>query len=573
MATQIVIAVVLGGYAIVQLRQFHHEQAQDELARLGPFITAQTAPLLSDADLLRERVASIGRDAGVRVTIIDHEGTVLADSDRDPAEMDNHRYRAEIDAAFHDGTGSAVRPSATLGVDMMYVARRVDRDPPAVVRTALPMPRVNRELGRGLWIVGVAALASLMLTLGIIYLVSRRLSRSVSGLATAAGRFAAGELRHRVDRPPSRELASLADALNHMAGELNARIAQLQAQRGEQYTIIQSMSNGMIALDREQRVLTVNRAAERLLDLDDRTARGRLLQELIREPELNRFVAGAIGAEGALRDELRLEAGGGKDVEALSEPMLDENRERVGILLLVNDVTQLRRLERVRSDFAANVSHELRTPITNIKGYVETMLDVGWDDEEQTQEFLRVIVRATNRLDAIIEDLLALAELEQAGGPDRVAGEDVPVGTVVDAAATSCAHAAREKSISVRTEVEEDLAVRGSRHLLEQALGNLLSNAINYSPEATEIVVRGRADDEGMLELSVSDSGPGIAPPHLPRLFERFYRVDRARSRALGGTGLGLAIVKHIALVHGGRAEVESEVGVGSTFRLILPRA
>ncbi|MCP3902021.1 MAG: PAS domain-containing protein [Planctomycetes bacterium] len=395
----------------------------------------------------------------------------------------------------------------------------------------------------------------------------------MSGLASAAGRFAEGQLGHAVPRPRASELASLADALNHMAGELHTRIGQLQAQRGEQSTIIQSMSDGMIAMDVDQRVLTVNRAAERLLALDDRAARGRLLQEILREPELNRFVAEAIDAQGTVRGELRLQFGGGKDVEVRGEPMLDEHRQRVGVLLLVNDVTQLRRLVRIRSDFAANVSHELRTPITNIKGYVETMLDVGWDDEEQTRDFLGVIVRAADRLEAIIEDLLSLAELEQTSGPDRVGWEDVPVGLIVRSVITGFEAAAAAKSITTRDEIDAGLAVRGSHQLLEQAVGNLLSNAINYSPEGTEIVIRANAIDETTLELSVADQGPGIAPQHLPRLFERFYRVDLARSRALGGTGLGLAIVKHIALVHGGRTEVTSELGAGSVFTLVLPRA
>jgi two-component system phosphate regulon sensor histidine kinase PhoR len=260
-------------------------------------------------------------------------------------------------------------------------------------------------------------------------------------------------------------------------------------------------------------------------------------------------------------------------VEAISQPLLDSDQDRVGLLVLLNDVTQLRRLETIRSDFASNVSHELRTPITNIRGYVETMLEVGCGNEAQTRRFLEIIRRNTGRLEAIIEDLLALAQLEQSRKIELPNRLPVPVRRLVESSVAQFTHAAKDKNMSIRLVIEDQLGVLGAPQLLEQAVSNLLSNAVTYGPRDSVITIRGRALNEERIEISVIDEGPGIAPDHLPRLFERFYRVDKARSREQGGTGLGLAIVKHIARAHGGHVEVDSRLGEGSTFRLVMPRA
>jgi two-component system phosphate regulon sensor histidine kinase PhoR len=241
------------------------------------------------------------------------------------------------------------------------------------------------------------------------------------------------------------------------------------------------------------------------------------------------------------------------------------------LLLLLNDVTRLRQLEARRSDFAANVSHELRTPITNIKGYVETLLEVGVGDAEQTDKFLAVIHRNTERLAFIIEDLLALARLEQPDAKSTLQRQAVTVQHLVDSVLAHVEQQIAERHIRIDTNIPNDLLANLNPQLIEQALGNLLSNAIKYSPPRTPVMIAATQSSDGDLELSVTDRGPGIAREHLPRLFERFYRVDRARSREMGGTGLGLAIVKHIAHVHGGRVEVESNLGKGSTFRIVIP--
>jgi len=363
-----------------------------------------------------------------------------------------------------------------------------------------------------------------------------------------------------------------AAAVEHSAREQRLRdeLQLLQARQSEQRIIQQSMSTGMIALDDEQRVLSINRAAEQLLGVRESIAMGKPLRESLHEPELNRFINQALGAANQSSAEFQLLGKSGATVHAMGEPLRNGKNEPVGLLVLLNDVTRMKKLEAMRSDFAANVSHELRTPITNIMGYVETLRDVGTDDREQTRKFLDIVHRNTERLAFIVEDLLSLARLERPEARENLARELTPVRQIIEATISQFEAASVEKHIRIEVDAPATLQAMVDAQFIEQALGNLLSNAINYSPANTTVKIRARYV-AGEIELAVIDQGPGIAREHLPRLFERFYRVDRARSREMGGTGLGLAIVKHIALVHGGRVEVESELGRGSTFRIILP--
>ncbi|MFO0875165.1 MAG: ATP-binding protein [Phycisphaerales bacterium] len=373
------------------------------------------------------------------------------------------------------------------------------------------------------------------------------------------------------------------DAAANAARDRDATLDRLERTTREQQAILESMSSGLLAIDPDQHLLRVNSAAATMLGIDDPDAvRGRLVQAVVRQPGLNRFLAEAIDAEGPTEAEFVIErvGRGGRaergepvrlTVQAVSEPLRDAAGHPAGLLVSLSDVTRIRRLESLRVDFAANVSHELRTPITNIKGYVETMLQVGVDDPEQSRRFLEIIRRNAQRLGAIIEDLLALARLEQPGGRETLEAVDAPLRQIVESARLHLEPAAQAKEIAIAVDVPSDLVMHVMPSLVEQAVANLVANAITYSPAGSTVRIVGAARDDGMAELSVIDNGPGIAPHHLPRIFERFYRIDKARSRDHGGTGLGLAIVKHIALAHGGRIDVESKPGAGSTFRLVLP--
>lgn len=339
--------------------------------------------------------------------------------------------------------------------------------------------------------------------------------------------------------------------------------------------ILRATPIAVIALDHMQRVISANPAAERLLGFDEASVRGRLLQEVVRHPALNRSIGSAFAAEGRFDGELHLELEQPVEVQICCEPLQTESQPP-GLVVSLVDVTRMRRLESMRSEFAANVSHELRTPITNIKGYVETLLQVGVDNPAQMRKFLEIVHRNTVRLSGIVEDILTLAFLEEPEAKQSLARLPMPAGDIVRQVVEDLGSAANAKSIKVVTRLHADALVMANRSLAEQALANLVSNAIKYSGEGTQVTIEVSVepvDGHDMIRLTVEDQGPGIAAKHLPRIFERFYRVDKARARTQGGTGLGLAIVKHIATIHGGRVEVTSQVSQGSRFSLFLPRA
>jgi len=371
----------------------------------------------------------------------------------------------------------------------------------------------------------------------------------------------------------SAEVALVAGAARRALGRAARRLDALARQSREQQTILEAMRSGLLALDPQQRVLRVNRAAAEMLGIDGDRVRGRLVQAVTRQPGLNRFLTEALAGDVAFEGEFVVDRESLPRivVHAVSEPLRDGTGRPAGLLVSLSDVTTLRRLESLRADFAANVSHELRTPITNIKGYADTLLQVGVGDPAQTARFLEVIRRNAHRLGAIIEDLLALARLEQPMEREELEAVDLPIRELVQTVREDLDLAAQARSMAIVDSIPPELRARVVPSLAQQALANLVHNAITYSPAGGEVRISASANPEGMVEIAVTDRGRGIAPHHLGRIFERFYRIDRARSRDQGGTGLGLAIVKHIALLHGGRVEVESRLGSGSTFKLILP--
>lgn len=365
-------------------------------------------------------------------------------------------------------------------------------------------------------------------------------------------------------------LEGLASAVARRVRVERQRQSRTVDRLGEIERVLAATPIAVIALDHLQRVISANPAAERLLGFDGRASRGRLLQETVRQPALNRSISTALAADGRFGGELHLDLDPPVEVQVCCEPLHTESQPP-GLVVSLVDVTRMRRLESMRSEFAANVSHELRTPITNIKGYVETLLQVGIDDPERMRKFLEIVHRNTVRLSGIVEDILTLAFLEAPEARQDLARLPISTLEVAHQVVEDLGSAASAKSIRMTTRGADALLL-ANRSLVEQALANLVSNAIKYSGEGTEVVIE--VVDEGeLIRIAVQDQGPGIAAKHLPRIFERFYRVDKARARTQGGTGLGLAIVKHIATIHGGRVDVSSQVSGGSRFSLLLPRA
>ena len=403
--------------------------------------------------------------------------------------------------------------------------------------------------------------------------VSRRISGQMREIKAGAERLAAGDFTSKLYVPKVEEFASVAESINRMAEELDDKLRTLTNERNERQAVLSSMVEGVLAVDIDERVIAVNAAAARLLDTDPAEAEGKTIQEIVRNPDLQHVVAQTLSGQRPVEADIVMRVGAEDRNLQANGTLLhgDGGGGDVGAVVVLNDVTRLKRLEAVRRDFVANVSHELKTPVTSIKGFAETLDDGALDDPETARRFVRIISGQADRLNSIIEDLLALSTLEQSTDSPLLQLEEADLCDVVAVALEVCGPKADAKGVVLREECPGGLLARVSPPLLEQAVVNLVDNAVKYSVEGGEVVVTlVEARDE--VVVSVRDEGQGVAREHLPRLFERFYRADKARSRDLGGTGLGLAIVKHIAQIHGGRVSVDSVLGSGSTFRIHLPR-
>ena len=579
LAVLLLALLFVGLYTTVSFRRFFMEATGEDLLERARLIAGPVREMLLQPDrfpppVIDRRLKELGASRPTRLTLIRPDGTVAGDSLEDPGRMENHGTRPEVRRALAGEAGIDSRFSATLRQPMLYAAIPL-RDEAgrtvAALRAAVSIASLDGAL-RLLWLrVLAGGLAVLAAAGGAALWLSRRISAPLEILRRGAERFSRGDLEARLPAPESAEMAALTEALNGMAVQLRERIGLLERQRAQEATILASMDEGLLAVDRRRIVIAMNGAAFGLLRLPGQEARGRRVEEVVSSPTLLRFVLEALESAEPRQEDLVLREGVEERIlQAYGTALRGPTAEWSGALVVLRDITRLSRLETVRRDFAANVSHELRTPLTAIKGFVETLLDGALEDPQRARHFLRIIDRQTERLVAIVEELLDLARLEQ--GSERRGFELRPGGVaeVVREAVAVCAAKAEEKRIALQAELAEDARAALSPQLLEQAVINLLDNAIKYSDPGGEVRVRVRRQ-EGEARIEVQDHGCGIDAEHLPRLFERFYRVDRARSRALGGTGLGLAIVKHIALAHGGRAEVESEPGKGSTFSIVLP--
>ena len=496
----------------------------------------------------------------------------MGDSDADVTKMNNHADRPEFKAAFRIGKRSNVRPSDTLNKQMMYfaLALEVDDELIAVVRTSILITAIDEKLAsinrQILWGGVILALCLAGLSLWI----SRRISRPIEQMREAAQRYAEGDLTVRVPVPNSTELASLAVSLNDMARELHARIQTVTEQRNELEAVLSSMVEGVLAIDDNGKVLSINEAAVALLGVSIESAEGRMIQEIVRNTELQRFVENTLHSDTTIEAEISFPDVQGERFFHLHGARLSDGGGRSGAVIVLNDMTRMRQLENLRRDFVANVSYELKTPVTSIKGFVETLLEGAMNTPEEAKRFLHIIAQQSNRLNSIIEDILSLSRIEEYGEKRTITLKTEKLKPVLTDAIELCKEPAKMKDIVIELRCADDLEAEINLMFLEQALVNLIHNAVKYSGRGSKVQVA-VTKDEKSLRISVSDNGPGIAPEHLPRVFERFYVADKARSRKLGGTGLGLAIVKHVAQAHGGQVTVESEVGKGSVFTIYIP--
>ncbi len=514
----------------------------------------------------------MGRLAATRITVVSPSGLVLADSEDDPAKMDNHGNRPEIHDALAGRTGVATRYSYTLFRTMVYMAipLYVNGKITAILRVSVPLNLIAENVRRiELKIAIVGIVVALMVAMITLY-VSRGIVRPIEEIGKGAEKFSRGDLSGRLSVPETIELAGLAEALNEMAAMLANRIDAMATQGQEREAILSSMVEGVFAVDREERIISINRAAARMMSVEQSLSPRRGLEEILRNYELLSIVKESLRSESPIEREIIMARDEENYFQAHSTPLLDAAGKNVGALIVLNDITQLKKLENIRRDFVANVSHELKTPLTTIKGFVETLLGGAMQKPEDTIRFLMIIDKQIDRLNSIIEDLLSLSRIEKEVEKGGITLENRDIMPVLQASIQTCQAQAAAKSI--RIGLSGDKSIRGAINptLLEQAVMNLIDNAVKFSnPDSVVNISLGTTAKE--ITIQISDHGCGIEREHIPRLFERFYRVDKSRSRTPGGTGLGLAIAKHIVLAHHGRIAVESTPGKGSIFTVFLP--
>ncbi|MFP4178750.1 MAG: ATP-binding protein [Spirochaetaceae bacterium] len=541
--------------------------------------------LPKESEELREKaeeiIRTIGTEESIRITFIDSEGTVFADSHEDPQIMENHAGRPEIKEAFSGAEKATVRKSPTLSIPMFYHAFPLqDRSGEvfAVLRLSIPSENLENLVSTAAWEISLITFVLLAAAIAAMVLVSRKITVPLSKIAKSAAAYADYDFSSPMNIEGPLEISTTADALQSMARSLTSRIGEVTRQKQELEAVLTGMNEAVIVLDRNLVITEVNPSAGRLFGASTEPMPGKSLIQLIHNTELDDFAREALASRGISQCSIVLPGRGtetylqvnASTIEAVVETAEGETRIQ-RLILVMNDITTLKKLEEVRKEFVANVSHELKTPITSIKGFVETLLDGAIDDRENAQRFLEIIEKQTSRIGNIVEDLLTLSRLEQSKDSSRFPFEPVTLSRTAYDAIAVCKNRADEKSIAVTNGCYVEPKVWGNPRLMEQAVVNLVDNAIKYCPEGSEISLYSEAGKKGIHTLVIRDNGPGIPQKDQSRIFERFYRVEKARSRDMGGTGLGLAIVKHIMLIHGGSVTLESRRGEGTAFFLHFP--
>jgi two-component system, OmpR family, phosphate regulon sensor histidine kinase PhoR len=571
-------SLAAGLYLSQALDRFAAESLESRLATSGRLLHDDVRGLLRRRASPAEMGAYVRRVAAPtesRVTIMVPDGTVVADSEVAPEDLgrlENHARRREMRAALAGRVGRDLRTSVSIHAPLLYVALPV-RDGErivGVVRLALPLSAVTSSYWRVHRVLLAGGLVALAVAFGIGIFVAGRVTRPVVEMEIIARQMSEGQFAVRAPVDSSDELGLLGRALNVMVARLREQIETLREERAKATAILDGMVEGVIAVDGHEVVLLMNERARAMFGVGAGRGEGKPFLEVIRNADLHEIFRAGRTAVDVARRELQLTAPVERTLRVTAVP-LELGQEPPGIVMVVDDVSELRRLEQVRTEFLANVSHELRTPLTAIQGYLETLLGGALDEREHARRFLEVAFRHTERLGRLLNDLTDLSNIELGKVSLRLA--PTLLRPVVDSVLEIVAAKARDGGVEVAADVPESLIVHADHDRLAQVVINLVDNAVKYTPAGGAVTVRARAMDGERVEVAVSDTGVGIPPADLPRITERFYRVDKARSRELGGTGLGLAIVKHLVLAHGGELHIDSDEGRGTTVRFTLPAA
>ncbi|MGU3566407.1 two-component system histidine kinase PnpS [Paenibacillus sp. D51F] len=512
---------------------------------------------------------------GARVTFIRKDGFVLGDSDHDPSTMDNHLSRTEVKQAEQNGTGRAIRHSDTISRNMLYVAIAADKDSPHsdIIRLSYSLETVERNINR-LWTVLIIGLLLLFLVAAVVsYRIAKGLTSPLEQITDAAKRIRSMDYSVRVDVHNKDEIGELGAAINSMAEGLQVQMNRIQQNETQLYSVLDNMTSGVVMIDPAGRMMLLNRRAEEVLGFEHREMVGRPYSEAKQQFELSQIIQQGLEKQEAVHEEITFYFPEERLLELNLVPVYQSDESFGGLLLVLHDVSAIRRLERMRSEFVANVSHELKTPITAIKGFAETLLGGAVNDPVMSKQFMQIIYDESERLNRLIGDILELSKIESRRVPLQFSPIDLA--SFMERSMTILESEAARKSITMTLDNAPGIYLEADEDRLRQVVANLLQNGISYTPEGGKVSVRtslvhGEGGSE-MVQIRIVDTGIGIPRKDLPRIFERFYRVDKARSRVSGGTGLGLSIVKHLVELHHGSITVDSTVGVGTAFTIELP--
>ncbi len=568
-------AVIVGSLTGAYIKRKTLNEVKEILTVRATFLNELSTRYLQTENFVQLQVAVklLGLKTATRLTVIDFDGVVVADSDKEPKAMDNHIRRPEVKEALLYAFGVATRFSNTLKTEMMYLAQvvRADQKVLGYARVSLPLTAIDQRISesRKAIIFGIGVVAFVTLFFG--FFLAQHFIKPLLSMTRMAQAMAAGDFSQRLTLKRKDEIGSLARTFNVMAEKSEQRIATINLDRGKLNAILSAMGEGVIAVDCEESVIHINEAAALILDTETGKSLGKPIWEVTRLQDLCQILTDVSLTSEEIKRSMKISYGTRERIIEMHAVPLKGSAEKIaGAMVVLLDVSELRHLETVRRDFVTNASHELKTPITAIRALVETVIDDFEDMEKGTQlSFLNKINNQSLRLTAITVDLMALSRFELRD--DWGVKMPVDLGRTIDDSYMSLMPSLEEKSLHIEiSKPEQAIEISSDQESLDQAVTNLLDNAIKYTPVGGSIWVR-LMESAGEAIIEIEDTGIGIEPDDQERIFERFYRVDKARSRELGGTGLGLAIVRHIVMAHNGRIEVESLPGSGSTFRICLP--
>ncbi|PCK71092.1 two-component sensor histidine kinase-like protein [Paenibacillus larvae subsp. larvae B-3650] len=579
------IAVLMAGvFAAKLLEQFHMNELEQNLVRElhvmnDVFDWTKSGEETALMEEFTKETQRMKEQTDARVTYIRADGKVLGDSNEHPSEMDNHLHREEIDQAAKQGIGSVVRFSDTIRQNMMYVAVSVkgaSGQTEGYLRMAMSLQQIEGTV-RQLWLFLLIGLLILFLLSGLIcYRIARGITRPIERITRVARQMANQQYAARVPEAGNDEVGELARTINRMAENLQIQMQHIRENEYRLQGVLENMVSGVMMVDQRGTITLVNRSAEDILGYSSHELLNKSYLDAGFQLEFTALLADAIETHTRVREELMLHFPQEQILEVHVSPIVQGDGQRKGVLVVLHDITAVRRLERIRSEFVANVSHELKTPVAAVKGFAETLMAGALEDKEMARSFLQIIYDESDRLNRLIGDILELSKIESKRIPLQFSPVDVE--SIVENSIQMMKAEAEKKHITLESCVENELYIEADEDRLRQILINLLSNGISYTPEGGRVSIGvefvpsldDNPDNERM-RIRISDTGIGIPEKDLPRIFERFYRVDKARSRSSGGTGLGLSIVKHLTELHHGTISVESEAGKGTTFNIELP--